>query len=59
MLHHGEAQAVIHARQQVLLNAYKANPERFVRGVPSPGTLPQAVWINPPSPGAQGVPNVP
>jgi putative transposase len=59
MLHYGEAQAVIHARQQVLLNAYKANPQRFVRGLPSSGTLPQAVWINPPSPGAQGVPNVP
>jgi putative transposase len=59
MLHYGEARQVLHARGQVLLKAYEAHPERFVRGLPSPGTLPQAVWINPPPAGAQGVPTVP
>jgi putative transposase len=28
--------------------AYAAHPERFVRGRPTPPTLPEAVWINPP-----------
>ena len=36
------------ARQQVLLNAYAAHPERFVRKPPQPPILLHAVWINPP-----------
>ena len=28
--------------------AYAAHPERFPRGLPTPGTLPAAVWINKP-----------
>ncbi len=28
--------------------AFAATPERFVRGVPTPPALPQAVWINKP-----------
>jgi putative transposase len=59
MLHYGEAEQVLQAREQVLLKAYEAHPERFVRGIPSPGTLPQTVWINPPSTGEQTDPNAP
>jgi putative transposase len=55
MLHYGEAQQVLQTRGQLLLKAYEAHPERFVRGIPSPGTLPQAVWINPPSPGPRPI----
>ncbi len=36
-------------RQVTLLVAYKKNPERFVKGLPTPPRLPiSAVWINPP-----------
>jgi len=38
----------IAARQQVLMAAHEAHPERFVRGTPKPPALPTAVWINPP-----------
>lgn len=48
VVHHGRAQAVRHARQQVLQQAYQTHPERFVKGVPTPAKLPAAVWINPP-----------
>jgi len=47
-VHDGKAPAVLAARQQVLERAYTAHPERFVRGAPSVGELPAAVWINPP-----------
>jgi putative transposase len=45
-VHHGQAEAVRQQRQQVLLVAYAAHPERFVRGVPTPPELPSEVWIN-------------
>ena len=48
-VHCGQAVETIAARQHVLLAAYQAHPERFVRGVPTPPTLPTAVWINPPT----------
>ena len=48
MVHYGLADEVLAKRQQVLLAAYEAHPERFVRGTPSPRPLPEAVWINPP-----------
>jgi putative transposase len=48
MLHHGQADQVIRARQQVLLAAYTAHPDRFVQGPPKPPPLPDAVWINQP-----------
>ncbi len=35
-------------RALVLEAAYAAHPERFVRRVPTPPALPQAVWINEP-----------
>jgi len=49
-VHFGRAQAVLAQRQQVLAAAYQKNPERFVKGQPTPPQLPQAVWINPPRP---------
>ena len=36
------------ARRQVLLEAHRAHPERFVHGTPPPPVLPRQVWINPP-----------
>ena len=48
-VHHGQAPAVLGARQQVLATAYAAHPERFVRGAPHAPELPPAVWINPPA----------
>ena len=47
-VHYGRAQPYQALRQQVLQAAYKAHPERFVRGQPALPQLPQAVWINPP-----------
>lgn len=48
-VHYGQAVETIAARQEVLLAAYEAHPERFVRGTPKPPALPVAVWINPPT----------
>ena len=47
-VHFGQAQTVIDRRQMVLQAAYAAHPERFVRGVPTPPSLPTEVWINKP-----------
>jgi putative transposase len=47
-VHHGHAEQIIQRRQKVLQNAYMKNPERFVKGMPAPPQLPEAVWINPP-----------
>jgi putative transposase len=49
-VHYGRAQIVIQQRQQVLQAVYQKNPERFVKGLPKPPQLPEAVWINPPKP---------
>lgn len=48
MVHHGEADEAHTRRRQVLQAAYETNPERFVRGLPSPPELPEKVWINKP-----------
>jgi putative transposase len=48
MVHQGQATAVASARQKVLTQAYTTHPERFMRGEPTPPTLPEMVWINPP-----------
>jgi putative transposase len=48
MVHYDQAETVRQQRQQVLLVAYDAHPERFVRGVPVPPKLPNEVWINKP-----------
>jgi putative transposase len=50
VVHYGLAREAFEAREKVLLAAYEAHPERFVRRVPVPLPLPQAAWINPPKP---------
>jgi putative transposase len=47
-VHHGEAERLHAERARVLEAAHAATPERFVRGVPMPPTLPTAAWINKP-----------
>lgn len=49
-VHYGQANQKIQERQRVLQLAYQKNPNRFVKGVPKPPQLPEAVWINPPKP---------
>lgn len=50
-VHTGSASNLRAARRDVLLAAYAKHPERFARE-PEPPTLPEAVWINPPTKGA-------
>jgi putative transposase len=45
-VHFGLAPEKIEKRRAILAAAYAARPERFVRGVPRPGSLPERVWIN-------------
>jgi putative transposase len=47
-VHYGRGQVIVQNRASVLEQAYVANPERFVRGIPRPPALPIAAWINPP-----------
>jgi putative transposase len=47
-VHYGLAAQRFAEREAVLQKAFAATPERFVRGVPKPPALPQAVWINKP-----------
>lgn len=49
-VHYGGAGAIREHRTVVLAAAYAAHPERFVRAMPRPPSLPTAVWINPPQP---------
>ena len=49
-VHFGNADQVIAGRKSVLREAWAAHPERFVRDVPKPKPLPEAVFINPPIP---------
>ena len=49
-VHFGQAEQIIARRRAVLSDAFQAHPERFVRGVPTPRPVPDAVWINPPIP---------
>lgn len=48
-VHYGRAYRIIQQRQQVLERAYEKHPERFVKGLPKHPSLPEGVWINPPS----------
>jgi putative transposase len=48
MVHYGKAEAVTSQRQIVLASAFDTHPERFVRGLPVPPSLPEAAWINKP-----------
>lgn len=47
-VHHGHAEQRFTEREAALRKAFEATPERFVRGVPTPPSLPRAVWINKP-----------
>jgi len=47
-VHYGLADQFSAQRQEVLQAAYEAHPERFVKGMPAPPRVPEAVWINPP-----------
>jgi transposase InsO family protein len=47
-VHYGHAEGIRQRRNEVLVRAYEAHPERFVRKVPSAPVLAPAVWINPP-----------
>lgn len=49
VVHYGLAEVVREERKRVLIAAYAAHPERFVKGTPTPAELPHAVWINPPA----------
>ena len=49
-VHHELADVPNAVRPDVLTAAYAARPERFVPGLPTPGALPTAAWINPPKP---------
>jgi len=47
-VHHGLAQARIEGRAATLADAWRAHPERFPRGLPTPPALPTEAWINQP-----------
>jgi putative transposase len=47
-VHYGLAKDIRQARSEVLRNAYEKHPERFVKMIPTPPELPEAVWINKP-----------
>ncbi len=47
-VHFGRADQMIEKRTRTLHKAAEDHPERFVRGIPKPKSLPEAVWINPP-----------
>ena len=49
-MHYGLGEDVRKARSEVLRAAYEAHPERFVKKVPVPPAIPEAVWINKPKP---------
>jgi putative transposase len=50
-VHYGLGSQMRAARQQILDDAYRQHPERFVRRAPQAPALPEAVWINPPEVG--------
>jgi putative transposase len=54
MVHHGAAAEVLDRRRKTLDAAYARHPQRFVHRRPAPLPLPEAVWINPPSPATSG-----
>lgn len=48
MVHYGLADQVLAERHVRLLQAYEANPDRFIQGPPKPRSLERAVYINRP-----------
>ncbi len=53
-VHYGKDRELYEHRRQILLEAYRKNPERFVRKPPNPPRVPRAVWINPPLSSQEG-----
>jgi putative transposase len=49
-VHYGKAETIRKQRGAVLLDAYANHPERFVRKIPTPPSLPSVAWINKPEP---------
>ncbi len=49
-VHHGRAEERRDQRRTILHGAWEAHPERFVRGKPEPLALPEAAYINRPTP---------
>jgi putative transposase len=47
-VHYGRAEKIRDQRGAVLLEAYAEHPERFVRKIPTPPSLPTSAWINQP-----------
>jgi putative transposase len=47
-VHYGRAAEIRARRGAVLLDAYTAHPERFVRKIPTPPAIPAVAWINQP-----------
>jgi putative transposase len=47
-LHAGRGDAILLARNGVMLSAYGQHPNRFVNGKPAVRATPDAAWINPP-----------
>ena len=47
-VHTGRTEEILRAREQTLLRAWQAHPERFVNGPPRVQRPPRQVWINPP-----------
>lgn len=48
-VHYGLAKDAHAKRTEILTNAFTAHPERFVKGLPKPLSVPTEVWINPPT----------
>jgi len=48
VVHYGQSEKILEARQGVLAAAYERNPERFVAGKPAVKPVPREVWINKP-----------
>ena len=54
-VHYGLADEVTRHRAVVLTSAFEKNPNRFKYKLPVPETLPEEVWINPPTTKIVGV----
>jgi putative transposase len=55
-VHYHHTATVLQKRQEVLQAAFNKNPQRFVKGLPVPQQLPEAVWINPPKQSDESLP---
>lgn len=56
-VHYGRGEAILAQRAATLAEAFAKHPHRFKGRAPKVGTLPQAVWINPPK--REGEPSPP